>query len=197
VTHDPNVSRLTHAFSFQPDESAGIPAFVTLDLPFPRPEVLDEVPWQLLKFRADHEQQRLEFREKVAEIAGRIPKEGDPDAIKDAITAEKQRFSIALREHEKAMDRLVAGTATSSLQIGISTLLPKLLSATALPASSVVALTTTAVAMIGIGWWAKYSGERAKLLASPYQYLLSVERFAQPGMTRKLGRGKTQAPRGR
>jgi Family of unknown function (DUF6236) len=189
VTHDPAIAQLNTAFSFQPDETAGIPAVVTLDLPFPNATALADVPWKkIIAFRKDHEDQRLEFRKTINEVAEKLPHDADPDAIKDTIEGERQRLRIALREHKKAMDRLITSTAASSFQIGIPTLFAKGLEATTLPKESVITLTATAVAIVGVGWWARYKGERAKLLASPYQYLLSVKGLKPSRWRRITGR---------
>lgn len=187
VTHDRNVAQLAAAFSFQPDETEGIPALVTFDLPFPDAEALAHVSWEkILSFRKEHEQQRLEFRKTISEVAEKIPKDADPTAVKDAIKAERKRLHHALNEHKKAMDRLVTSTAASSFQIGIPTLFMKGLEATSLPKESVITLTAGAVAIMGVGWWARYKAERAKLLASPYQYLVSVERLKTPSRWKRI-----------
>jgi hypothetical protein len=190
VTHDPTIAQLASAFSFQPDETQGIPALVTLDLPFPNADALATIPWpKLLKFRTDHEQQRLEFRSTITEVIAKIPRDADPEAIEDTLKTERKRLKHALREHEQAMDRLVTSTAASSFQIGIPTLFVKGLEATTMPKESVLALTATAVVMMGVGWWARYQGERAKLLASPYQYLLSAKRLVRPSRWRRRTTG--------
>jgi hypothetical protein len=188
VTHDPAVAKLSAAFSFQPKDTANsIPAVVELELPFPDAEALAHVSWEkLLAFRRTNEQQRVDFRNLINEVAKKIPRDADPQAITDSLKRERRRLKKAVADHKKAIDRLITTTTASTLQLSIPTTIAAGLAHTALPSSSVIALSSTAFATVAIGWWAKFQTERAKLLESPYQYLLGAQQLARPPLWRRL-----------
>jgi hypothetical protein len=180
VTHDPLAAKLSSALSFQPDDTTDrIPALVALDLPFPDAEALQQVPWKkLLQFRKRNAALRIDFRSTIAEILAKIPQEADSQAVTDVLERERVRLKSAIEQHKQALDRLVTSTTVSSLQISIPTTIATALTSGSLPTSSVIALGTTVVALLTVGWWAKYQTDRARLVESPYQYLLSAHRLA-------------------
>lgn len=177
VTHDTLAAKLSSAMSFQPDETTDrVPALVALDLPFPDADALVNVPWKkLLAFRKQNAALRIDFRNTITEILKKIPRDADPLAVTDTLERESTHLKAAISNHRKAMDRLVTSTIGSSLQISIPTTLSSLVAAT-FPAGSIV-LGGTVVAILGIGWWARYQTERARLVESPYQYLFSAQRL--------------------
>jgi hypothetical protein len=100
----------------------------------------------------------------------------DKNDLCDHLHDKQARLDQAIAEHRKAADRFYAKTIPSVLQISVPTGPLALAAALHAPPLTLAVLGTGAVALLALGWWAKFKDAERTMEAKPYQYLLTLER---------------------
>jgi DNA-binding transcriptional ArsR family regulator len=148
-----------------------------LGIRLPRPEALAGVSMRrVLRFHRQHADERIAFREKVAEIVDAVSELNDPAALEDNLASNRRQIESALRDHRKLISELKVKSFTAFLKLGC----PVAVAAAACKVSDlidprVISITGLAIAMVT--WWADVRGQsRAAVRSCPWHYTVEVNR---------------------
>jgi Family of unknown function (DUF6236) len=169
---------LTHANPTSGETSPDrVMAMLRLRIPFPDTDKVAEVPLrEIMEFREKYADQRRNLRDSLEELMKEVPTISDKNDLCDHLHDKQARLDQAIAEHRKAADRFYAKTIPSVLQISVPTGPLALAAALHAPPLTLAVLGTGAVALLALGWWAKFKDDERTMEAKPYQYLLTLER---------------------
>jgi hypothetical protein len=152
-------------------------AMFRLRIPFPDDEALARVPLgEILNFREKYADERRNLRDALEALMKDVPTISNEDDLSDHLRDKQARLDKAIEDHRRAADRFYVKSIPSFLQISVPTGPMALATLLHAPPLTVGILGAGAVAMLALGWWAKFKDDESGIKAKPYQYLLSLEK---------------------
>lgn len=149
----------------------------SLGIELPCPKSLWKVEWDtILRFREDHQAERVALREAVQDVEEKVAGLEDPNAIEDLMAQEKNRIATLLADQKKAIDELNVETTVSCLDLKAPTLMT-VAGAAISPLNAGVGLVLAGTGLVfkAIQWYATRRGAKRRLVrANPWHYALTL-----------------------
>jgi Family of unknown function (DUF6236) len=130
---------------------------------------------EILDFRKKYADERRNLRFAIEDLMKDVHKISDKNQLSDYLNDKQAALDKAIKEHRRAADRFYAKTIPTVLQISAPTGAMALANSLGAPPLTVAVLGVGCVALLALGWWAKFKDDEAAVKAKPYQYLLSLE----------------------
>jgi hypothetical protein len=147
-----------------------------LRIPFPDVEAVARAPFEeILDFRNKYADERRNLRTAVEDLMKDVHKISDENQLSDYLNDKQAALDKAIKDHRGAADRFYTKSIPTVLQISAPTGVMALAHSLGAPHLTVGVLGAGCVALLALGWWAKFKDDEAAVKAKPYQYLLSLE----------------------
>ena len=151
-------------------------AMLRLRIPFPDAEAVARVPLrEILEFREKYADERRNLRGAIEDLMKDVHTISDKNELSDHLNDKQATLDKAIKEHRRAADRFYVKTLPTVLQISAPAGPMALATLFGAPPLTVAVLGAGSVALLALGWWAKFKDDEAAVKAKPYQYLLSLE----------------------
>lgn len=180
VTDMPSIDNCSQYVSFgygDPNISEPMSTLIKLNLEFPSPESLQDVPMsKILAFQQKRAGERKRFRNAIESILSVANGLEDPNALTDFFREQGMEIRSAITDHKKSLDELNVKSISSLLSVSAPTAIVASAGLVVPPAA--MALTGMGIGLSLVNWWAEVRKKRSDLKReSPWHYLLSAGKF--------------------
>ncbi len=185
-THNPDVWTSSTFFlnaetvqdSFYPgkcydQESKALLASIFLNDIFPS-NLLDIPASEILKFRAERKDERVQFQNAIDDFINRLESASDPKILEQILNDEKSKVEYALTEYKRSMD-IMKVVKWGGYLVSLATIATDVLGYTSFDSNVIQGMTT---AGIGIGLLTGLLEKKFQPVPTPYSYLSSINNLS-------------------
>lgn len=188
ITYKPEYADVGKYLGFGQPQKLGedprVSLLMKLELPFPSPEELHEIPLlDILDIHDETEVERRAFRKAVEDLFKEASKaEGDEYRYEDFLKNQKKDLKEKYEKHKDKMESLQVKGFGSFLKISAPTGVSAIASAVAAIGFLVNPFTTAIIAgtgavLSGVAWWGEVRQQRREAVENfPHHYLLTLEK---------------------